>query len=47
MKADTDLIQGKIDIIEQNLKFLEKLKKEDYKIFEKDYGDILAAKHAL
>lgn len=47
MKVDMELIQAKIDIIEQDLEVLEGMKKMSLKDFENSYRDVLAAKHAL
>ncbi len=47
MKADRRVIQGKMDIIDQNLRFLREARKTPYPVFEKSLRDILAVKHAL
>lgn len=48
MKVDIDLIQAKIDIIEQDISALKEIKEEtNLKEFGKNYRDVLAAKHAL
>lgn len=47
MKVDMELIQAKIDIIEQNLGLLEEIKKMDLEDFTNSYRDIQASKHAL
>ena len=47
MKADRRVIQGKMDIIDQNLQFLQEARKTPYPAFEKSLRDILAVKHAL
>lgn len=47
MKVDMDLIQAKIDIIEQNLEVLGTMRKMSLQDFENSYRDVLASKHAL
>ena len=47
MKPDRELIEGKIDIIEENLRLLEEMRAEGYGRFESDYRNRLAAKHGL
>ena len=42
-----EIIHAKIDIIEENLKLLKEISKEDFKIFSKNYRDIQATKHSL
>ncbi|MGQ9723723.1 MAG: type VII toxin-antitoxin system HepT family RNase toxin [Candidatus Jordarchaeum sp.] len=47
MEVDRNLIEGKIDIIERNIKFLEQYKDSKIKEFEKNYKDIQAVKYSL
>jgi len=47
MQVDNDLIEGKIDIIEKNLEFLEQYKNKNINEFIKSYKDIQAAKFSL
>jgi len=44
---DRDLIESKFDIIEKNLKFLEKFKEKSAEDLEKDYRDLQAVKFSL
>ncbi|MFB0561221.1 MAG: DUF86 domain-containing protein [Candidatus Lokiarchaeia archaeon] len=47
MDVNRDVIEGKIDIIERNLRFLEQYKNFKIKEFEKSYKDIQAVKYSL
>jgi len=47
MQPDRDLIQGKIDIIEKNLNFLNEYKEMDEIFFLSNYKDIQAVKYSL
>lgn len=47
MKIDKDIIQGKIDIIERDLRFLNDYKTLAKKEFLKSFKDIQAAKYSL
>ncbi len=47
MELDKELIQGKIDIIDRNLKFLDLYSKIDKKNFIDSYKDIQAVKYSL
>ncbi|MFO8020462.1 MAG: DUF86 domain-containing protein [Promethearchaeia archaeon] len=47
MDIDENLIQGKFDIIERNLKFLNEFKSLTDKEFTKSYKDVQAAKYSL
>jgi len=47
MKADAELIHGRIDIIDENLQVIDELAAEDADAFTENTRDILAAKHAL
>ena len=47
MKPDPEVLQGKIDLIEEHLDLLEELSKLDYEDFIDERRNVLAAKHAL
>ena len=47
MELDKELIQGRIDIIDRNLKFLDLYSKIDKKNFIDSYKDIQAVKYSL
>ncbi|MEM2144629.1 MAG: DUF86 domain-containing protein [Candidatus Jordarchaeaceae archaeon] len=47
MDINRKVIEGKIDIIERNLRFLEQYKEMGLKEFEKSYKDIQAVKYSL
>ncbi len=47
MKPDPEVLQGKIDLIEEHLDLLEELTKRDYEEFIAERRNVLAAKHAL
>ncbi|MBS7251591.1 MAG: DUF86 domain-containing protein [Candidatus Freyarchaeota archaeon] len=47
MEINIKLIEGKMDIIERNIKFLEQYKDFEIKEFEKSYKDIQAVKYSL
>lgn len=47
MVINLKVIEGKIDIIERNLRFLEQYKEMGLKEFEKSYKDIQAVKYSL
>jgi uncharacterized protein YutE (UPF0331/DUF86 family) len=47
MGLDKELIQSRIDIIEENLKEIESIVTEGYSKFSSSFRDELAAKHAL
>jgi len=43
----SDVINAKIDLVDQNIRLLEELKEEGYESFFKNFRDIQAAKHSL
>lgn len=43
----SDVINAKIDLVEQNLRLIEELKVQGYKSFSGNFRDIQAAKHSL
>ena len=47
MELDKELIQGRIDIIDRNLKFLDLYQKIDQKNYLSSYKDIQAVKYSL
>ncbi|MBO3804147.1 MAG: DUF86 domain-containing protein [Candidatus Brockarchaeota archaeon] len=47
MKVERDVIEGKLDIIERNLKFLNEYKTASPRRFVKSYKDVQAVKHSL
>ena len=47
MRIDKDLIQGKIDIIERNINFLNEYKDKELNEFLKSYKDVQALKFSL
>jgi uncharacterized protein YutE (UPF0331/DUF86 family) len=47
MKLDPEVLQGKIDLIEEHLDLLKELAKRDYEEFIDERRNVLAAKHAL
>lgn len=47
MKPDSEVLQGKIDLIEEHLDLLEGLAQRDYEEFIVERRNVLAAKHAL
>ncbi|MEM3526179.1 MAG: HepT-like ribonuclease domain-containing protein [Candidatus Jordarchaeaceae archaeon] len=47
MDVNRKVIEGKIDIIERNLRFLEQYKEIGLKEFEKSYKDVQAVKYSL
>jgi len=47
MRIDRDVIEGKFDIIERNLEFLNEIKTLSLEQFLKSYRDIQAAKYSL
>lgn len=44
MEVNRKIIEGKIDIIERNLRFLEQYREMELKEFEKSYKDVQAVK---
>lgn len=47
MDVNRKVVEGKIDVIERNLRFLEQYKEMGLKEFEKSYKDIQAVKYSL
>lgn len=47
MDVNRKVIEGKIDVIERNLRFLEQYKEMGLKEFEKSYKDVQAVKYSL
>jgi len=43
----SDVINAKIDLVDQNIRLLEELKEQGYESFSKNFRDIQAAKHSL
>jgi uncharacterized protein YutE (UPF0331/DUF86 family) len=43
----SDVINAKIDLVDQNIRLLEELKEQGYELFSKNFRDIQAAKHSL
>ncbi|MCK4928861.1 MAG: DUF86 domain-containing protein [Methanosarcinales archaeon] len=43
----SDVINAKIDLVEQNNRLLEELKEQGYESFSQNFRDIQAAKHSL
>ncbi len=44
---DRDVINAKIDLIEQNLRLIEELRMQGFKTFSKSFRDVQAGKHSL
>jgi len=47
MKPDPEVLQGKIDLIEEHLALLERLAVKDFEDFVREKRNVLSAKHAL
>lgn len=43
----SEVINAKIDLIDQNIRLLEEMKEQRYESFSKNFRDIQAAKHSL